>query len=331
MASTLSLCMIVKNEEKWLARCLESARGVVDEIVIADTGSTDRTREIAAGYAAVIVEHPWKEDFAAARNSSMERATGDWILVLDADEELETGSRQRIREVISTTTADGLLLCQRSLMPERELEKYEDLWINRLFRNRPEYRYEHPIHEQISPTIERYGGTVARTDLVILHHGFAGGKVQGSGSRAERNLRILAKALESSPTDPYLHYQIGVTYKALGNSQLAYAHLRRSTELGVDTLGEQTVERLYMKLAQLALASDAFPEAARYAGESLRRNPENVVSLYVLALAHMFRGEVGQAYPVFLRLRGSPHVNPSALDELDAVIGYCQANLGGGQ
>lgn len=326
---TLSLCMIVRNEEQWLGRCLASVNGVVDEVVIVDTGSTDRTLDIATAYHPVVIHHAWQDDFALARNAGLERATRDWILVLDADEELEAESGRRIREVIAGTSADGLTLCVRNLMPEGELQTHEDLMITRLFRNRPDYRYEQPIHEQIRPSIERHGGTVAATDLVIIHHGYAQKSAQGRDLRAERNLRLLEKALAASPTDPYLHYQLGVTHKSLGNNQAAYASLRRAVELGANTLGGETVDRLYMKLAQLALASDGFADAVRYATESLTRNPESVVSLHVLALAHMFQGDVRQAYPLFLRLRQSPGTNPASFKELDAVIAYCRAALSG--
>ncbi len=325
----LSLCMIVKNEEWWLERCLDGVRGVVDEVVIVDTGSTDRTLEIAAAYHPAVLHHAWQDDFALARNAGLERATGDWILVLDADEELEAESKGRIKGTISSASADGLLLCVRSLMPPGELQTHEDLMITRLFRNRPEYRYEQRIHEQISPSIERHGGTVASTDLVIIHHGYAQKSAQGRDLRAERNLRLLEKALAASPNDPYLHYQLGITQKALGHNPTAYASLRRVLELGTGTLGGETVDRLYMKLAQLALASDGFADAARYATASLAHNPANVVSLHVLALAHMFQGDVRQAYPLFLRLRESPDTNPASLKELDAVITYCRAALSG--
>ena len=86
---TLSLCMIVKNEEANLGRCLESVKGVADEIIIVDTGSTDRTVEIARQHGAKIVSHQWDDDFAVARNVSLRAATSDWILVLDADEALD--------------------------------------------------------------------------------------------------------------------------------------------------------------------------------------------------------------------------------------------------
>src|SRR3972149_2146143 len=97
---TLSLCMIVKNEEKFLPACLESVKGHVDEIIIVDTGSTDRTVEIAESYNAKIYHHPWKNSFSKARNYSLKYATCDWILILDADEEIVKKDAHKLRKVI---------------------------------------------------------------------------------------------------------------------------------------------------------------------------------------------------------------------------------------
>src|SRR5436190_22371274 len=93
----LSLCMIVKNESKHLANCLESVDGVVDEIIIVDTGSTDNTIEIAEKYGAKVFHYKWHDDFGAARNEALKYASGDWVLVLDADEVLSDESKDKIR------------------------------------------------------------------------------------------------------------------------------------------------------------------------------------------------------------------------------------------
>src|SRR5690348_3827247 len=90
---TISLCMIVKNEEKYLERCLKSVEGVVDEIIIVDTGSTDQTTEIAEKFGAKILRYQWNDDFSSARNYSLKNAKCDWILILDADEELDIQSK----------------------------------------------------------------------------------------------------------------------------------------------------------------------------------------------------------------------------------------------
>ena len=137
----LSLCMIAKNEEKYLGRCLASVRGVVDEIILVDTGSTDRTAEIAQSFGARVGHHAWQDDFSEARNASLELATGDWILALDADEELAPASRERLRPVVEMTEAEGVLICLRSFFPPTALCQYMDVQWVRLFRHRRDFFY----------------------------------------------------------------------------------------------------------------------------------------------------------------------------------------------
>ena len=136
---TLSLCMIVKNEALYLARCLDSVQDMVDEIIIVDTGSTDNTVEIAQRYQATIVSHHWQHNFSLARNTSLAHATGDWILVLDADETLERMTSERLWQLISQTSADGIQCIVRSFMPPQSLLAYEDGVVTRLFRNHASY------------------------------------------------------------------------------------------------------------------------------------------------------------------------------------------------
>lgn len=324
---TLSLCMIVKNEAHWMPRCLESAKGVVDEIIVVDTGSEDGTPEIAREYRAAVYSYEWRDDFASARNFSLQHASGDWVLVLDADEEIEEASRGSIRDLVATTTADGLKIRQRSLLPPGDLQRHEDLYITRLFRNHRGYRFERPIHEQILSSIERQGGKVLTSDLTILHYGYAQPTAQGQESRAKRNLVILEKALQEEPEDPYLYFQLGCTYKSLGDQTRAYGCFQRVLELNYTSLGDEILDRLFMKLAQLALASDDHRKAVGYALASLRGNPDNVISMYLAALGYMFSGDVQRAYPLFLQIRRHPNASLSDVNELDAVLNYCRGVL----
>ncbi len=325
---TVSLCMIARNESRLLARCLESVRGVVDEIIVVDTGSTDATPQVAAAYGARVVHEVWRNDFARARNRSLEEAHSDWILVLDADEELAPESRPLLKPRLAATAAEGLQVCVRSFLPASDLLSYDDLYLTRLFRNRPAYRYEQPIHEQIRPAIERAGGVVIVSDLMIFHYGYAQQTAQGQDRRAQRNLAILERALEAAPNDPYLHYQLGVTYQALGQPERAAEALRKALTLDCTTLGNAALDRLHMKLAQLALAADQYDDAIAHARASLTHNPDNSVSLYVLALAHMLAGHIEQAYRCFRRLRQLPNARPEVLSDLDSVIACCRGLLG---
>lgn len=323
---TLSLCMIVKNEERWIERCLRSVESVVDEMIVVDTGSGDSTPSIASALGARLFHHQWQDDFSEAKNFALGQAHGEWILVLDADEELESESGTRLKGLIADTAAEGFQLCVRNLLPPGEILKFEDLYITRLFRNRPEHRYAQPIHEQIRPSIERRGGPVRRADLTILHHGYAQRTAQGQG-RADRNLRLLEAAVTRAPNDAYLHYQLGATHKSLGNSQKAHAFLRQTLALDYRALESETQDRLFTKLSQLALASDNYPAAVGYARESLRLNPANLVSLYVEALSLLFQGKVPEAYLSFLQIREQGKDNLGNREELDAVLAHCHQML----
>jgi len=119
----LSLSMIVKNEEPFLAHCLDSVRGLVDEMVILDTGSTDGTLEIARAAGARVFQSPWRDDFSAARNASLEKATGDWILILDADEELPASEHAPLRQVDDASIEAALRQSCYGLASLRELEQ----------------------------------------------------------------------------------------------------------------------------------------------------------------------------------------------------------------
>jgi glycosyltransferase involved in cell wall biosynthesis len=325
---SLSLCMIVKDEEHNLDRCLKSIDDVVDEIIVVDTGSTDHTPEIAADFHAKVLQYQWQDDFAAARNFSLNAANGDWILVLDADEELEGNSQGQLRSIVDGAQVDGFRIWQRNFTPPGELCRYYDLRLTRLFRNTPSFRFEGIVHEQIAPSILRHSGTLADADLIVLHHGYLQNTAQGSISRAGRNLALIQKALVQTPGDPYLHYQAGITFKQLGDMKNSREHLQRVLSLDYESLSSDTLEDVYTRLAQLAMAEKDYSATIKYATSGLRYNPDNLVAQYLLALVYMFVGDVKQAYPYFKQIRQSPENRLNDIDELDAILAYCRQVLG---
>src|SRR3989344_6100650 len=109
---TISLCMITKSEERFLEQCLNSVKDIVDEIIIVDTGSTDKTKEIALSFGAKVHNFKWIDNFSAARNESIKHATKDWIFVLDADEKLDESAKEKIKEAIKKKGVDGFSLPQ---------------------------------------------------------------------------------------------------------------------------------------------------------------------------------------------------------------------------
>src|SRR5262245_32836118 len=164
----LSLCMIMRDEEEHLARCLRSVQGVADEVVIVDTGSTDRSVRIAESFGARVLHEPWRGDFAAPRNTSIDAATGDWILILDADEELIDGAA--LLPLLEDEGLEGYCLREVNFIGE---EVGVEAVVNsafRLFRNRPEYRYDGALHEQIMGRVDPQGGVTTRFCGVEIHH-----------------------------------------------------------------------------------------------------------------------------------------------------------------
>ena len=170
---TLSLCMIVKDEEEMLPRCLEAVRPAVDEIVVVDTGSSDRTVEIAESFGARVIAQEWTGSFADARNVSFEVATGDWVMYLDADEVLVRDDRDQLRALTGRVWREAFYLFETNFTGELDEGSAVTHSTVRVFRNRHEYRFEGRVHQQIAQTLpaylpERFEFTKVRID----HYGY---------------------------------------------------------------------------------------------------------------------------------------------------------------
>ncbi len=186
----VSLCMIVKNEEKNLSRCLASLKPIVDEIIIADTGSTDHSREIAEIFGAKVIEIPWTGDFSAARNASIIPAGGNWILVMDADEVLSVLDHSRFQELVAASVGkrQAYTIGTRNYTNKVDLENWQPNrgeypqeetgrgWMPsdkvRLFPNLAAIRFENPIHEMVEPALTRLGIADSKIDVVVHHYGY---------------------------------------------------------------------------------------------------------------------------------------------------------------
>ena len=201
--------MIVRNEERFLGECLRRAQDVVDEIVIVDTGSTDRTIEIARSFGAKVIEEPWADDFSAPRNTGLRAATGDWVLALDADEFLADGAAEQIRELVKSDRVSGYYMRFANLYTEG---KTVGVLMVRLFRNLPGLEYCNFIHEQVTPSLSRLGREqgleLSSSAVEVEHHGYTE-DVMVSRNKVERNERLFAKQLAQDPEDFYCLYKFG--------------------------------------------------------------------------------------------------------------------------
>jgi len=169
MPNTLSLCMIVRNEERSLVRCLESVRDLAGEFIIVDTGSTDGTAGIAALYGAEVIPFDFTiVDFAAARNHAIARAHGRWILMLDADETLDVRGTAMIKSLIALDDNAGYFLERRN--HSRDSQDPTTDYVVRLFPNRESYRYRGRVHETIDASILSGGGRLDKSGIRIDHN-----------------------------------------------------------------------------------------------------------------------------------------------------------------
>jgi tetratricopeptide (TPR) repeat protein len=221
--------MIVKNEEDWIEGALESVRSLVDEIIIADTGCTDRTMERARPFSPKVIDFQWTEDFGEARNRTLAEARHPWILVLDADERIAARDLTLIKDVIQRPQ-DGYQLIQRNYVfsnqvfgwtansrqyaESKDYPGYVDNPLIRLFRNDAHLRFQGAVHEIIDPT--RLPSHFRFDSIpVVLHHY---GKVRGEERVAAKQLHYLAlglKKIQEDPTNAKAHLDLGIQYQEL--------------------------------------------------------------------------------------------------------------------
>ncbi len=288
----LSLCMIVRDESKFLAGCLESVRGLVDEMIVVDTGSTDDTAAIASAAGARVYPFAWRNDFAAARNESFSRCTAEWVLFLDADERFAAGQEESLRRLLDDADASAYTLLVRSRATMPTGPSVQVMPYARLVRRDGRFRFEGTIHEQISPSIERAGGTVKPSALVIEHLGYGQG-VDVLRKKAERNIPLLRERLRKNPNDAYACYQIGNTASMFGDYAGAKEYLRRALRPG----GMQDPLRalVWNLLAETELRTGSPGEAEKCCRASLALVPVQMTARWYLVGAHIERKDFAAA------------------------------------
>ncbi len=238
--------MIVKNEASRLVRCLDSVREFVDEIVIADTGSSDGTLEMVNKLAHKPLQFTWNDDFSAARNHTLDHATGDWIIFIDADEYLHPESGQALRKALLRNDVLAYRI-QRNNQLGQDLSASE--FILRLFRNLPS-------HEQVTPSIalimknDHGWNTALLPELIIEHEGY-NPDCSDQESRHNRVIHLLQLMLEETPDDPYIHYKLSENSEHLPQLR---EHLFRAAQL-VMSLPEK-------EITELAFAPELLTKAA---------------------------------------------------------------------
>jgi tetratricopeptide (TPR) repeat protein len=222
--------MIVRNEETNLPLCLDTAADLVNEIIVVDTGSTDGTRKAAAPYGTRVIDFPWVDSFAAARNESIRHATSQWIFWLDADDRIDEINRQRLRNLFASLPDQiCAFVVTYTAVREAPYGRTSSTGHVRIFPNQPDIRWQYRVHEQIFWSIERLGGRAVRTDVEIHHFGYQDYALVLR--KLERNLRLCQLDLADRPNDPAALFNLGRTTLRCDHVAESVPILQRALEL----------------------------------------------------------------------------------------------------
>ena len=334
---TLGLSMIVKNAAETIRPCLESAHKVVSQIVIADTGCTDNTCDIAREFGATILSFPWESHFANARNAALAPMTTDWVLVLDADEELDHEAKQRLPALLNSTNVGGYITPIRNYMPSRfnrgwdrvgvandyrhERAKNAPSYIEhencRLFRKHPGIYFAGRIHELVEPQIRALDLKLVVAPFLIHHFGQLVDQ-QARETKKVFYMEMLRAKAEENPNDPVAWTQLGLHhFECFNQPEEALRCFERALAL------LPTAPETWLFMGMVFLRLERYPEALD-AIEHDRRNGSS------LALHEDLRGDalygVGRHKEARMAYLRSLKLSKNPL--LESKLGYAEVKLG---
>ncbi|RMD65874.1 glycosyltransferase [Candidatus Pacearchaeota archaeon] len=332
--TSISLCMIVRNEEKNIKKCLSSVRALVDEIVVVDTGSSDNTKEIAREFGAKIFSAAWEGDFAKARNISLEKATKDWILVLDADELISPKDHKKIVEFLSQTDAVGVALITRNYTPDSRAAGWKSVegdeyaesqgWVGwyenfkiRLFRNNPKVKFSGKVHESVRDSLKSLGKIVA-LNVPVHHYGYF--DKQSMASKGKVYEKLGAEKLNES-NDWRACYELGRQCLHNGEVERALELFARATELNPNDFKSWfMLGSAYL----LSNANDALDKAIEALNASLKINPNYNATYTNIGIAYAKQGKTKRAIEFFKKSISLNNKDANAYKNL----GICYQSIG---
>ncbi len=280
-AGTLSVCMIVKNEAGFLERCLESVRPAADQIVVVDTGSNDGSDEIARSHGAELVHTDWKNDFALARNLSLDRAKCSWVLWLDADDVVPASTVEKLKSLKNETPDRVFGFTVRNERPDGTGSEFVQA---RMFPNHPDIRFERKVHEQMMPSALKLGLALDGRDAVIEHHGYADPKTLKV--KAQRNISLMLNDYYPATPDPVTAVEIADSYQLMegwDKAEMWYSAVLAIAK--IRTLQPAIASQACMGLGSIANRQHKYGIAIRHLEEALKLAPWRVDGLYLMAVS----------------------------------------------
>lgn len=293
----IGVALIARNEARFIGGCLDSVRGIADEIVVVDTGSDDDTVEIAEQRGARVIRRPWPHDFAKARNWAIEAVSAPWILMLDADEVLVQDDIPALLQAVQAPTADAYNLRIVSLADQAE--NLSEARVTRLFRNDPRIRWEGRVHEQIVPSLARAGLTLASVDIRLLHYGYLQ-QVMTDRNKLQRNLELLDRSIQESREPAilaYLYWQRAQTLIPLRRAEEAVRDVRKAMELLHPTEPLQAL--FWITLARAYATAGEMLKAYRTIHEGMKIFPDYTDLAYLEGTLRMQQNDWERAKEAF--------------------------------
>ena len=320
---SVSLCMIVKNEEGNLADCLRSVGDFPAEIIVVDTGSTDRTVEIAESFGAKVFRFDWIDDFAAARNESLRHATGDWIFWLDADDRVPPQSLVQLKEAVASGRADAFR-CRMVSPLNGDTPAVNVALYTLLFRNYHGVQFEGAIHETPTDSAVRQGLTLANTNIVIEHRGYSGGAAQ-LRQKAARNARILRRCISAEPDNLKWRYHLGVSLYQMEDYAGAVAQFEPIVAHPAPPLNEQNqVYRAHLLLLSAYANTGHSARADAVLARALERYSGRRHLLMAAGMFHLHQNRPAEAVSLLERARALP---PEPVEGEDWQPGVLESQL----
>lgn len=275
MSSFISLCMIVKDEESVLNRCLNSVKNLVDEIIVVDTGSIDDTKNIALKYTDNVYDFEWVDDFSAARNFAQSKANGKWIIYLDADEYIEPDNLKEVIQLLKQQdyqkTYDAFVVTQVNFVGNLAGNVTQTPTV-RIYKNIPTIHFERKIHEQLTKIDNDI--FVGSLDLNIYHSGYLKGTFQNK-NKSERNVSLIKEEMERNPNNGFDFYNLGNEYLAEWRVEEALISFKKAFALkdSIDKLWvPNNVERIIFCLIEL----QRYLEALDVIDDAIKQWPNTV-------------------------------------------------------
>lgn len=291
----ISVCIIGKNEEKYLDDCLKSLSAYDWEIIFVDTGSTDKTRDIALKYTDKVYDFEWIKDFSAARNFAASKATRDWILAVDCDEFLEPFDVSALLKMLKDYPDSSAFINQCNL--SEDLINYTR---NEVYRFYPKkyFHWVNTIHEQLV-RLDDNPATSFHSGISVMHYGYIEGKTSLK-EKNERNLELLLTIIEKEPDNPYHYFQAGISYMNLRDYENAVAYLTKATEYDVNPEVPWVQELIYyygITLINAGMANVALGLEGIY--EEFKNVPEYI---YMMGLVYAANGMFAQALAMLTKV-----------------------------